>query len=155
MLMHRTPQRMAISLLRPLGMSDFLYLFPSQAVSPTHFLRLLSCGVAAVPPAPSPSVLQSWSPHPTPTPAPLPQVLVVKPSWNETVMAQRIVQEKVKSQSRVRKHSTGVRVSHPTVWLLTLDCGLSCMSQGSGLDWPVPSVSSASQHLSFWWTSNP
>lgn len=143
MFMHRTPKRMAISLLRPLGMSDFLYLFPSQAVSPTHFLRLLSFGVAAILPALSQSVLQSWS-------LPPPQVLVVKPSWNETVMAQKIFQEKVKSQSRVRKHSTGVRVSHPTVWLLTLDCGLSCMSQGSRLDWPVSSVSSASQHLFFW-----
>lgn len=43
-LMHRTPKRTAISLLCPPGTSEFLYLSPSHAVSPTRFLRALSCG---------------------------------------------------------------------------------------------------------------
>ena len=42
------------------------------------------------------------------------------------------------------KCSTGVTVSHPTVWPLTLHCGMSLMSQGSRLDWAVSSVSHAS-----------
>lgn len=50
-LTHRTPERTAISLLCPPGMSDFLYLSPSHAVSPTHFPRSLfmwarDCGVS-------------------------------------------------------------------------------------------------------------
>lgn len=47
-LTHRTPERTAISLLCPPGMSDFLYLSPSHAVSPTHFPRSLSCGPETV-----------------------------------------------------------------------------------------------------------
>lgn len=43
-LMHRRPKRTAISLLCPPGTSDFLYLSPSHAVSPTRFLCSLSCG---------------------------------------------------------------------------------------------------------------
>lgn len=47
-LMHRTPKRTAISLLCPPGTSDFLYLSPSHAVSPTRLLRSLSCGNESV-----------------------------------------------------------------------------------------------------------
>lgn len=51
---------------------------------------------------------------------------------------------------------SGVMVSHPTVWPLTLHCGMSLVSQGSRLDWAVSSVSHASlERLLFCWTSNP
>lgn len=54
---------------------------------------------------------------------------------------QIIFPEKVNSLSRVSKYSTGVRVSHPTVWLLTLCCGMLLMSHSSRLDWSVHSLS--------------
>lgn len=69
---------------------------------------------------------------------------------------QIIFPEKVNSQSRVSKYSTGVRVSHPTVWLLTLCCGMLLMSHSSRLDWSVHSLSHDSPlHPLPCWTSKP
>lgn len=140
-LMHRTPKRTAISLPCPPGTSDFLYLSPSHAVSPTRFLRSLSCGLQSLASARS-SV--SWSDFLfffSLLPPPF-QRSVVKPLLNETCCGsekkgttQIIFPEKVNSLSRVSKYSTGVRVSHPTVWLLPLCCGMLLMSHSSRLDW--------------------
>lgn len=67
---------------------------------------------------------------------------VVKPLLNEKCCGsekkgttQIIFPEKVNSLSRVSKYSTWVRVSHPTVWLFALCCGMLLMSHSSRLDW--------------------
>lgn len=159
--MHRTPKRTAISLPCPPGTSDFLYLSPSHAVSPTRFLHSLSCGLQSLASARS-SV--SWSDFLfffSLLPPPF-QRSVVKPLLNETCCGsekkgttQIIFPEKVNSLSRVSKYSTGVRVSHPTVWLLTLCCGMLLMSHSSRLDWSAHFTVFPSLHPFPCWTLKP
>lgn len=59
------------------------------------------------------------------------------------------------SLSRVSKYSTGVRVSHPTVWFLTLCCGMLLMSHSSRLHWSAHFTLFPSLHPFPCWTLKP